>query len=69
MGEIRVGHPDVRIDLPSHVWGVRRGNEEGSYDREAGFHPDGTVDSRRSTGINPKAHDPILPGMPNIPPG
>ena len=70
MGNIRVGKPDTRPDAPSHVSGVHQGNQ-GSQEPESqpGHHPDGTVDARRSTGINPKRHDPILPIMPNLPPG
>jgi hypothetical protein len=33
------------------------------------MHEDGTADARRSTGIRPSDHDPILPVMPNLPPG
>lgn len=66
---IRVGKPDVRIDAAAHTRGVRSGNAQGAYDREAGFHTEGHADARRSTGINPDKHDPLLPVMPNIPPG
>jgi hypothetical protein len=34
-----------------------------------GHLPDGRSTAERSTGINPKAHDPILPAMPNLSPG
>jgi hypothetical protein len=33
------------------------------------MHEDGTAGARRSTGIRPSDHDPILPVMPNLPPG
>jgi hypothetical protein len=66
MAKIRVGKPDVRIDASSHVDGVEEGN---SAKKQAGFHDDGTVDARRSTGISPSRHDPLAPGMPNLPPG
>jgi hypothetical protein len=69
MGRIRVGKPQVSPDAPSHVSGVRQGNESGAYESEAGFHPDGTADARRSTGIRPGAKDPILDIMPNLSPG
>jgi hypothetical protein len=69
MAEIRVGKPDVRPDAPSHILGVHQGNKKGAYERQIGHHPDGTADARRSTGIQPKKHDPILPIMPNLPPG
>ena len=66
MAKIRVGTPDVAIDASSHIDGVEEGN---APKRQAGFHDDGTVDARRSTGINPRTHDPISPSMPNLPPG
>lgn len=66
MGEIRVGEPDVELDAPAHTKGVHEGNRKR---KQPGHHPDGTVDERRSTGIRPKKHDPILPSMPNLPPG
>jgi len=69
MAEIRVGKPDVKPDAPAHVKGVTQGNRKGAYKKEVGHHDDGTADARRSTGINPKKHDPILPVMPNLPPG
>lgn len=66
MAEIRVGKPDVKIDTPSHTKGVEQGNSGG---RQAGLHKDGTADARRSTGVSPKKHNPILSVMPNLPPG
>ncbi|XVQ14048.1 hypothetical protein ACQP1W_16370 [Spirillospora sp. CA-255316] len=69
MAEIKVGRPDVAPDTPSHTKGVHQGNEPGAYEKQVGHHEDHTADARRSTGVNPKAHDPILPDMPNLPPG
>jgi hypothetical protein len=69
MAEIRVGKPDVSPDRPSHTRGVREGNNRGAYRHQAGHHLDDTADARRSTGIRPKAHNPILPSMPNLSPG
>jgi hypothetical protein len=69
MAEIRVGKPDVKPDTPSHTKGVKEGNRKGSYSRQAGHYKDGTADARRSTGVSPKKHNPILPIMPNLPPG
>ena len=66
MSEIRVGKPDVRVDAASHIRGVESGNQK---KRQRGIHKDGTVDARLSTGIRPKRHNPILPVMPNMPPG
>ena len=69
MAEIRVGKPDVKIDASAHTKGVPQGNATGNYEKQAGHHDDDTADARRSTGIGPKRHDPILPIMPNLPPG
>lgn len=69
MGTIRVGDPDVRPDDPTHVEGIQQGNEVGSYDQQLGHLPDGKADARRSTGISPGDHDPILKIMPNLSPG
>jgi hypothetical protein len=66
MAEIRVGKPHVKVDASAHVKGVEQGN---SRKKQTGFHEDGTVDARRSTGIQPRKHDPIVPHMPNLPPG
>ncbi|ONH27770.1 hypothetical protein [Pseudofrankia asymbiotica] len=68
MSSIRVGRPDVAIDASAHTPGVPQGNAKGAYEREAGHHPDGKADARRSTGIVPERHNPVLPSMPNIPP-
>ena len=65
---IRVGKPDVQPDTPSHVKGVRGGNQ-GPNAKQPGHHADGTADARLSTGINPDKRDPILGIMPNLPPG
>lgn len=69
MAEIRTGKPDVAPDAPAHVKGVSQGNALGAYERQPGHQPDGTADARRSTGINPAKHDPIVEAMPNLPPG
>jgi hypothetical protein len=66
MAEIRVGRPDVAVDAPAHTKGVEQGNRRR---RQRGIHADGTADARRSTGIRPRQHEPILPVMPNLPPG
>jgi hypothetical protein len=69
MAEIRVGKPQVAMDAPAHVRGVHSGNTKGNYGKQPGHHEDGTADARRSTGVSPRKHDPILPIMPNLPPG
>lgn len=68
MAEIKVGEPHVRLDKAAHVTGVRQGNHEGAYKRQPGHLEDDTSTARRSTGINPKSKDPLLPGMPNLSP-
>lgn len=68
IANIRVGKTKVRPDLPSHVPGVRQGNEPGSYARTPGLLEGGKVTARRSTGINPQARNPIDPRSPNLPP-
>jgi hypothetical protein len=65
---IRVGKPDVTPDKPSHTNGVREGNSVGNYEKAKGHLPDGRSTAARSTGLRPKPHDPILPGMPNLSP-
>jgi hypothetical protein len=68
MANLKLGHPDVSPDLPSHVRGVKEGNAKGNYERQPGHHPDGTSDARRSTGINAERRDAIDPRMPNLSP-
>ena len=63
---MKVGKPDVRPEAPSHVKGIKQGNSRGNYDSQAGHKPDGTSTAKRSTGINPKAREPIDPSMPNL---
>jgi hypothetical protein len=68
MGNIRVGKADAKPDTPTHVRGIRQGNQ-GPYEKQIGHHEDGTADARRSTGIHPKRHNVVIDTMPNIPPG
>jgi hypothetical protein len=68
MANIRVGKPHAKPDSPTHVTGIREGNE-GPYHRQRGHHRDGTADARRSTGVHPRRHDAITKTMPNLPPG
>ena len=68
MADMKTGKADVRHDTPSHVKGIKQGNAKGSYEATPGHNPDGTSTARRSTGINPKSHEPIDPRMPNISP-
>ena len=65
---IRVGKPDVSPDKPAHTRGVRQGNSVGNYEKSRGHLPDGRSTAARSTGLRPKPHEPILPGMPNLSP-
>ncbi len=68
MPNINLGNADVPADLPAHVPGIQQGNAKGSYEKMKGHNPDGTSTAERSTGINPKAHGPIDPSMPNLSP-
>ncbi len=68
MAELSTGKPDVSPDTTSHVKGVKYGNAVGNYDRQPGHLPDGKRTAVSSTGINPKAREPIDPRMPNLPP-
>jgi hypothetical protein len=68
MAELRVGKPDVRIDLMAHTPGVPMGNAKGNYERMEGHLPDGRSTAARSTGVNPKGEEPIDRRMPNLSP-
>jgi hypothetical protein len=57
------------VDLPAHTPGIKQGNSKGSYESMPGHKPDGTSTAERSTGVNPKAEEPIDPSMPNLSPG
>lgn len=69
MGRIRVGKPRTKPDTPTHVKGITQGNEVHAYHKQTGHNEDGTADARRSTGVRPARHNPILKIMPNLPPG
>ncbi|HEX4760953.1 MAG TPA: hypothetical protein VH256_09145 [Thermoleophilaceae bacterium] len=69
MGGIRAGKPDIDTRKLGHISGVKSGNSRGNYDKQSGHNSDGTRTAESSTGINPKAHGPIDPRMPNLPPG
>jgi hypothetical protein len=68
MPKIKLGNAAAATDLPAHTPGIQQGNAKGSYERMVGHYPDGTSSAARSTGINPKAHEPIDPSMPNLSP-
>lgn len=68
MADISAGNRDVKPDQPVHVPGIQQGNATGNYDKMNGHEPDGTSTAARSTGINPKAREPIDPSMPNLSP-
>jgi hypothetical protein len=68
MPNMSVGEADVPPDLPAHTPGIKQGNSKGNYDAMVGHNPDGTSSAARSTGINPKAQEPIDSSMPNLSP-
>lgn len=55
-------------DKATHVRGQKQGNAIGNYAKQVGHLPDGRATAAKSTGINPKAREPIDPRMPNLPP-
>lgn len=65
---LKTGKSDVTHDASAHTPGIKQGNSRGNYERQKGHLPDGKVTAERSTGINPKAENPIDPSMPNLPP-
>jgi hypothetical protein len=65
---IKVGKPDVHVEKPAHTKGITQGNAPGNYDKQPGHLPDGRSTAARSTGVQSKHRDPILPGMPNLSP-
>ncbi|MEW2630867.1 hypothetical protein AB0903_04220 [Streptomyces sp. NPDC048389] len=65
---ITVGKPDVKPDAMAHIKGVRRGNHHGLGKHQAGHRTGDTSSARRSTGINAKHREPIMPDMPNLSP-
>jgi hypothetical protein len=68
MKNVRIGTPDTAPDAPAHVPGTSQGNSRGNYEKQPGHLPDGRSTAARSTGINPKGHEPIDPSMPNLSP-
>jgi hypothetical protein len=60
--------PGPPHDLPAHTPGIKQGNAKGNYEKMTGHKSDGTSTAARSTGVNPKAHEPIDPSMPNLSP-
>ncbi len=68
MADIKTGSGDVEPDLPSHTPGIKQGNSKGNYEKQGGHLADGRRTARASTGVNPDAHGPIDPSMPNLPP-
>ena len=68
MANLRTGAADVKPDLPSHVPWINQGNAKGNYEKQRGHLSDGRRTARAATGVNPEAHDPIDPSMPNLPP-
>jgi len=68
MANISVGKPDTTQTAPSHIPGVKGGNDPGGYEAMAGHLPNGKGTAERSTGINPKSRNPIDPNSPNLAP-
>jgi hypothetical protein len=67
MDWLKVGKPDVKPDAPAHTPGVKQGNH-GPNEKNKGHLVDGRSTAKRSTGVNPRHHEPIDPRMPNLSP-
>ena len=67
-GQIRTGKADIDTQDLGHMKGIKQGNSTGNYEAQDGHKPDGKRSARASTGINPEAHEPIDPRMPNLSP-
>jgi hypothetical protein len=74
---LRVGAADTTPSSPSHVKGVRQGNQAGAVDQDGFYSVGGAprrgisdvrATARRSTGINSRSRDPIDPASPNLSP-
>jgi hypothetical protein len=57
-----------RSKMPSHTPGTVRGEEFVIKNGPEPGREKGTRTARDSTSVNPKAHDPIDPRMPHMPP-
>jgi hypothetical protein len=68
MAGLRIGKRQTKTTAPTHVGGVNKGGDEGSYASQTGHLADGRSTSERSTGVNPSAANPIDPRMPNLSP-
>jgi hypothetical protein len=68
MAGIKVGKPDVPIDISAHTPGVNQGNSKGNYEKMVGHLPGGRSTAARATGVNVEAQNPIDPRMPNLSP-
>src|SRR3981189_2729918 len=68
MAHMRLGRAQAKAAAPAPTKGTKQGNARGNYERQSGHLPNGTSTAERSTGINPKAEEPIAPRMPNPPP-
>lgn len=70
-GHLKVGKPDTRFDKPSHVRGVREGNQPGSMEKQDGMIQEQDMargTARRSTGVRAQDREPIDDDMPNLSP-
>jgi hypothetical protein len=71
VSNVVVGKAEVSPSAPTHVKGIREGNEVGSLRRERGIHPvnaHAVATAERSTGINAGKRNSITPGSPNLGP-
>ncbi|HXE30605.1 MAG TPA: hypothetical protein VN515_02260 [Terriglobales bacterium] len=64
---LRIGRASASYDTPAHVPGTKKGEETVLRSPEKGRRGK-TRTARSSTAINAKLRDPLLPGMPHLPP-
>jgi hypothetical protein len=69
MGLLSRSKQNPAPDKLAHTPGIKQGNSKGNYESQTGHLPDGRRTAAASTGINPKAREPIDPRMPNLSPG
>ena len=68
---LKTGRPDTTPSRPSHIRGIRAGNQRGSMKKEQGLREAGEAafaTGRRLTGINADAREPIDQRMPKLTP-
>ena len=66
--DMTTGKAGPPADITAHTPGIASGNSKGNYEKMPGHLPNGKSTAARSTGMDPEAHGPIDPRMPNLSP-